>query len=123
MEGDILNRNHRTLHDSNDIINDYTSTDEIENNASSSSQIAKLNAVECMKWLLLPLLPEELNQSKSDSPNLLHSTKKLANNNKIHIWSTNENGSINDDSTNFDIDSASSISFSTTNDTNLSVNG
>ena len=81
-QGEMLHK--RTLHDSNDIINDYTDTNEIENNtcnsnssnvmnesnnidldtiiddisntdidkrnnASSSSQITKLNAIERMK--------------------------------------------------------------------------
>ena len=89
----------------------------------SSPRIAKLNAVECMKQLLLPPMPAELNQRKSDSPNSLDSINKLAKNNEIHLWNTNENGSINDDSTILDIDNASSNSFGTANDTNLNVNG
>ena len=88
-----------TLHDSNDIVNDYTNRNESENNTcnsnssnirnelnsieletiiddmsntdtgkrnntSSSSQIAKLNAVECMTQVLLPPLSKELNETK-----------------------------------------------------------
>ena len=63
----------------------------------SSPQIGKLNAIECMKQLLLPPMPAELTQRKSDSPNLLDSIKKLEKNNEIHLWYKNENGSINDD--------------------------
>ena len=154
-QGEMLHT--RTLHDSNDIVNDYTNSNESENNtcssnssnvmnesinidletiiddmsnmdtdkrnnASSSSRIAKLNAIECMKQLLLPPLPKELNQSKSDRPNSLHSTENPVNN-MIHVRNTNENRSINNDSTSLDIDNASFNSFGTTNDTNLSING
>lgn len=85
-------------------------------------KIAKANTLGSMKQLLLPQKPEELNQNKSETANLEFSTKKSPND-MIQVSNTNKNTSIDNFSTNIDIDNATFSLFSATNDNNSIVNG